>query len=173
MTELEAYRQLISGSFSLEINLNDCFMWGAAYSSKLDADDIELFLPIYQKYGTEALMAYASINDDFDGDGDHIQKYFNWSNYCQAKEQLRELADKGEIMYERHARLKQEKEDIQDFGRVIKWGQVSAKRTQRLIPKGKYLFQFARIPGLVAIGTSYYETRKRLIAKHLRRRTHS
>lgn len=168
LTELEAYQHLARCAFSLEINLNDCMCWGASYSTKMDGDDVEAVIPIFAKYKLEALMAYSAINDGWDGDEEHIKEHFNWDAFQAAKAELQPLADKGEIMYERYARLAQEAKDINDFGHVVVWnkgGMVPHQRSKRLAPSAKHMLQSARIPGLIAVGGSYFDTRKRLLHK--------
>lgn len=173
MTKLEAIEAIVKSAFSLRINISDSRAWGVSDSCELDGDDVETIAELYTQYGFETLMAYGAVQDDCDGDPDHIKKYFNFDNYTAAKDKIRNLADSGEIMYDRYRRIKQEKKDVLDFGCVVKWGSVPTRRTSKFIKTDKYTYHynFAKIPGLVAIGASYFDTRTRLLAKASKRKT--
>lgn len=59
--ELKAYKILVGGCFSLELNMNDTFAFAAADSESMTEIDVERMLPLIAKYGHHALTAYVAV----------------------------------------------------------------------------------------------------------------
>ena len=107
----ELLLDLFGASFGLVINMNDCFAWACAEGCDMEPDDIPIFLPIYEKYGFEALLAYAYlVRDEKESIPMLMQPtyagYFknlkeDQAKYCAALSELQDIYEKskGEFMF--------------------------------------------------------------------------
>lgn len=85
--------------FHLNLNMNDVFAWGCADSEDMDASDLEEVFPIYEKYGSPALIAYASIKREGQLPQAPVLERIKKEFYA-AKAELEPLAAKGEILFD-------------------------------------------------------------------------
>lgn len=65
--DLKDFRSLVEdGSFVILLNMNDTFAWATADAERMPTEDIKHVLPLYQKYGDDALNAYAAVKRNCD-----------------------------------------------------------------------------------------------------------
>lgn len=85
MTNLEAYRTLLSGAFTLEMNANDFFAYGAM-SVPIESCDIKWIIPIIEKYdgaGLDACLAYIQNQEP--------REYWRTPMFLAAMNELKEM----------------------------------------------------------------------------------
>lgn len=59
--ELKAYKLLVGGCDSLELDMNDTFAAACADSETMPVVDVHCMLPILAKHGGDALIAYVAV----------------------------------------------------------------------------------------------------------------
>lgn len=95
----KAMEEILKGSFSFQLNMNDTFAFACADSEEMSTDDFEKIVPIIAKYGQNALNAYAAVKRK----AEPIDCKCNWKNeqYQAAKKEIEAIkaADKY-FMYE-------------------------------------------------------------------------
>lgn len=171
ITELEAYKLLVkNATYGLELNMNDVFGWGCADSEELSGIDAIDLIPIIQKYGEVALIAYASVKRSGAIPQPPVLKDIK-KDFYSAQYEIQKLADTGAILYDRYSDLQKMKKEMIDFdGQTSSWSHFSDRFVNLLNkePKhGRYVVYVARLKdGTFAIGRSYNETSMRLKRKY-------
>jgi hypothetical protein len=174
-TELEAYKILVENAgYGLELNMNDIFAWGCADSETLDGNDAEELIPIIQKYGDTALIAYASVKRAGAIPQPPVLKNIKKDFYA-AQEEIQKLANDGTILYEEYYEMEKRRKEITDFdGQTSSWSHFSDRFINILNkdPKfGRCVVHVARLKdGTFAVGRSYHETSMRLKRKYDRKK---
>jgi hypothetical protein len=171
ITELEAYKLLIKSSgYGLELNMNDVFGWGCADSETLEDGDALELIPIIQRYGSTALVAFASVKRNGAIPQPPVLKSIKKDFYA-AQAEIQKLADSGTILYERYYELQKTKEEMMNFdGQTSSWSSFTdrfAKLLNKEPEHGRCIIHVARLKdGTFAIGRSYNETAMRLKRKY-------
>lgn len=65
-SQFDLVKRLLSDTFFIEINLNDTFYYAGADGYRMDSYNMEVILPLYGKYGRDALVAYVSLQRGHD-----------------------------------------------------------------------------------------------------------
>lgn len=55
------FEDVVSSAYGVDVNMNDVFGWACADSENIEGSDLVDLKPYWDKYGDDALMAYASI----------------------------------------------------------------------------------------------------------------
>lgn len=180
--ELAIYKDIVKSCFTLHTNLNDTFYWACADVGEVQADDVPKLVPVYHKYGSDTLVAYEAIVRGHDPESSLMSRWKDKGDaYWKAKAELQPLADKGEILWERWANLKDKIQERAEFdGQEITWNssklnkEVRVYRFKNLLNNpgsGVVVMQVATLPdGTFAIGRSISEARERLSKKYKRLR---
>lgn len=174
-TELEAYKLLVEyAGYGLELNMNDVFAWGCADSEELDGGDAEELIPIIQKYGRTALIAYASVKREGSIPQHPVLKNIKEDFYAAQKE-IQELAKDGTILYERYYEMEKRKQEMRDFGgQTTSWSSFTDRFVNILNKEPNFsrcVVNVARLKdGTFACGRSYHETAMRLKRKYDRKK---
>lgn len=84
MTELEAYKELISYSFGVNLNLNDTFDYAASDEEDLFPSEIKFLIPFIQRYGGVAIIAFIALKRGYDP---HVKSVLV-TNFYEAKKEL-------------------------------------------------------------------------------------
>ena len=102
MTELEAYKLLVENAgYGIELNINDVFAWGCGDSEELYGEDAEEIIPIIQKYGFTALIAYASVKRQGATPQGPVLRNIK-DDFYAAQAEMQKLADSGTILFQEY-----------------------------------------------------------------------
>ena len=107
MTELEAYKLVFEDSFFVSLNMSDTFAWGCSESEDMEAEDVEEIIPLVQKYGRIALVAYAAVKRGYDPQ----LKNYRVDEYWAAKKEVEKMYEDGKILLEKYVKEKMKKEN--------------------------------------------------------------
>lgn len=169
-TELEAYKLLVENAgYGIELNMNDIFGWGCADSEVLDGDDAIDLIPIIQKYGDTALIAYASVKRAGAIPQGPVLKGIK-SDFYAAQKEIQELANDGSILYSEFYEMKKRQEEMGSFdGQSVNWKFIS-DRFIKIInkdPKWRSVLNVVSLKdGTLAVGRSQNEAISRLKRKY-------
>ena len=133
-TREEAMEQLIKGSFNLQLNMSDTFMWGCSDVEEINADDAMNLIKYIQKYDYFAIDSFVSVKRELLGDGvmhpmlmqDSYKKYFGDTvmeereNYTKAREEIKSSITSGEDFSSLAYGYQKIKEDEIEFGEEVK-----------------------------------------------------
>jgi hypothetical protein len=174
MTELEAYKLLVENAgYGIELNINDVFAWGCTDSETLDGEDAEELIPVIQKYGFTAIIAYASVKRQGAIPQWPVLKNIK-DDFYAAQAEIQKLANDGTILYENYYEMEKLREEMQNFdGQTIRWSSFSDRFVKLLNkdPKWRCVVHVAKLKdGTFAVGRSYSETQTRLKRKYDRRK---
>jgi len=113
MDRLKVLEKILSSCHSFAINMNDTFYYACADSSQIDSGDMEDLLPIIDKYGFDAFVAYEAIKRGHDP---QIPKNANDPKFKAAKQEILDIVNRaseyGEF-YDLREYLKQEAQTIE------------------------------------------------------------
>lgn len=172
--ELKAYKLLVESSdYGLELNMNDIFGWGCADSETLSGEDAEELIPIIQKYGFTALIAYVSVKRQGAIPQGPVLKDCK-KDFYSAQKEIQTLSDKGNIMFEEYFYAKKRREEMKALdGQVISW--TTTGRFANLLNEqpdvSRYVIQVAKLKdGTTAVGRSNAETTTRILKKFARKK---
>lgn len=166
MTELEALKMILEDTFELTLNMNDTFYYATGDCETLEGDDLLSILPVVQKYGTDALVAYVALKRGHDPTiPQNITKNFNL-----AKKELKPLFDSGDLDFEAYYENKKMQEQKEKFnGQVVEWSTLRDRFVNILNAnpnKWRRVIQVAKLKdGTLAVGGSAHEAETRLKRK--------
>lgn len=84
---------LLLGSFSVTMNMNDTFAFACADAEDFDLDDLDLMVPVINRYGAHALTAYAAVKRG--AEPIHCPCGHDGPDYEAAKQEIMELKKKN------------------------------------------------------------------------------
>lgn len=102
-TRFDKLMEMVGSSynaFHIELNINDVFGWACAESGELSVFDVKDVFPLYEKYGSAALVAYEVLRRENKEQPAH--GYHKDPKYLLAKAELEELAKDGTILFEQY-----------------------------------------------------------------------
>jgi hypothetical protein len=153
----------------MNLNMNDTFHYACGDSEELDSKDVEVIIPIIQKYGNDVLVAYSAIRRGYDPTiPQRVTEEFK-----KAKEELIPLAEKGDILvYQFLERESREEEKLIFDGQIIEWKSywtTSVPLLRRCL--GKQSLHVAKLAdGTIGIGHCKKDAKDRLIYKYQRKK---
>lgn len=170
ITELEAFKLLIeNANYGLELNMNDVFAWGCADSETLEGRDAIKLIPIIQRYGSVALIAYASVKRAKADPQKPVLKNIKKEFYA-AQAEIQKLANEGKILYSEFFDTEKRKEEMVNFdGQTSNWSSFSDRFVKILNKEPNYpcVMRVAKLrDGTLAVGRSFHETSTRLKKKY-------
>lgn len=96
MTDAEFRNFIMKNCFWIDLNMNDAMYYACADTERVSIDDLEKIIPLYDKYGWHALLAYVSVKRGHDPE---IQKRFTQEFYA-AKEEILKMKETEELYFE-------------------------------------------------------------------------
>lgn len=162
--DLESLFEVIEGSFTITVNMNDTFYYACADSETLESDDLITILPLITKYGDAALTAYVAIKRGHDP---QVTSRLT-ENFYAAKKELQPMFDSGELDWEEHYDKQERQKEIEKYGSAIEWSHFTNRFRKMLNkdPKWVATIRVAKLAdGTFAIGRSTHDAKTRLDRK--------
>lgn len=170
ITELEAYKAVLeNAAYGIELNMNDTFYYACGDSETLNNDDAITLIPIIQRYGDIALIAYCSIKR-----GGALPIRIR-DGFYEARSEIQNLADNGDILFSEYYDMQEIRKEMINFdGQSSSWRHFSDRFINIVNKEPKFsrcVIHVARLKdGTFAVGRSIAETQTRLKRKYDRKK---
>lgn len=104
-------------TFSVQINMNDTFHWACADAGELSSDDVEDMLPLIDKFGFYALVAYEAIKRGYNPEAG---LGYDEDDFKQLKSLILKMMEENEnFLPDLNYNYRKEQKQIKDYGGIL------------------------------------------------------